>query len=375
MKNPHILDIYSDYLLASFSIVTATGLSQLLDDGYSHDQISRFLAQGKFSSKDFWKMVKGLIRKVENDNAVLIVDDTLEEKPHSTENDIICWHWDHSKEAHVKGINLLNFLYSTQTSPGSTINLPVAFDIIEKTEKYLDPKTKLVKRRSPFTKNELVQERLRTLVQLNQLKFKYILWDIWYSSKENLEFVALQLKKHFVVALKSNRSVALSLEDKLEGKFVKVEQIEFHSNHPLQVWIKGLAFPVLLAKQVFTNKDGSSGELFLITNDLTLSYPDICTIYQKRWNVEVFHKSLKQNAALEKSPTKYEVTQSNHVFASMIAYCKLEILKFQEQMNHFQLKSRLYLQAIKAAFSELQKMKANPLAINQAQEDKITLIS
>ena len=42
MKN--FLDIYSDFLLASFTIVTATGLSQMLDNGYSHDQISRFLA-------------------------------------------------------------------------------------------------------------------------------------------------------------------------------------------------------------------------------------------------------------------------------------------------------------------------------------------
>jgi len=58
MKNPELLDLYSDYLISSFTLVTATGLSQLLDNGYSHDQISRFLAQGKFTQKDFWKMVK-----------------------------------------------------------------------------------------------------------------------------------------------------------------------------------------------------------------------------------------------------------------------------------------------------------------------------
>ena len=371
MKNPQILDIYTDYLLSSFCLVTATGLSQLLDNGYSHDQISRFLAQEKFTSKDFWKMVKVLIRKIENDNAVLIIDDTIEEKPYSTENEIICWHWDHSKSTNVKGINLLNFLYNVQDVDGSEINLPVAFDIIEKTEKYLDTKTKEVKRRSPVTKNQLVQEKLRTLIQLNRLKFRYVLWDTWFSSKENLEFVAIRLKKLFVVDLKSNRTVALSLKDKLDGKFVKVENIDLQSNHSIEVWVKGLDFTVRLAKQVFTNKDGSSGELFLITNDLALSYQDICTIYQKRWNVENFHKSLKQNASLEKSPTKYEVTQSNHIFSSMIAYCKLEILKVKQQMNHFQLKSRLYIQAIKASFNELQKMKVNQLWLQQPVEKRI----
>ena len=110
MKNPQILDIYSDFLLSSFQMVTATGLSQLLDNGYSHDQISRFLAQRKFSQKDFWKMVKKLIRTIEREDAILVIDDTIEAKPHSTQNDIICWHWDHTQNRNVKGINILNFL-------------------------------------------------------------------------------------------------------------------------------------------------------------------------------------------------------------------------------------------------------------------------
>ena len=107
--------------------------------------------------------------------------------------------------------------------------------------------------------------------------------------------------------------------------------------------------------------------MYLITNDLELSYNDICTIYQKRWNVENFHKSLKQNAALEKSPTKYEVTQSNHIFASMIAYAKLEILKIKQNANHFQIKNRLYIQAVKAAFNELQKLKDEIKNLKEAQ--------
>ena len=112
------------------------------------------------------------------------------------------------------------------------------------------------------------------------------------------------------------------------------------------VWLKGLNFEVLLTKQVFTNQDGTSGELYLVTNDLSLPSKAISIIYEKRWSVEVFHKSLKQNAGLEKSPTKYEVTQSNHIFASMIAYCKMELLKIKENKNHFALKARLLCRII-----------------------------
>jgi hypothetical protein len=357
MKNPQLLDLYSDYLLSSFTLVTATGLAQLLENGYSHDQISRFLAQGKFSQKDFWKMVKGLIRQVEHCQAVLVVDDTIEEKPYSTENELICQHWDHSKQGYVKGINLVNFLYCSPLATGGEVNLPVAFEVIAKTEQYYDEKSGGVKRRSPTTKNELVRERLRTLVQLNRLAFRYVLWDSWFSAKENFEFVHQQLKKHFVAALKSNRTLAVSESDKKQGQFQRVDQLVFDTNQTKEVWLKGLDFPLLLAKQVFTNQDGSTGEVFLVTNDLTLSCPDLLAIYHKRWNVEVFHKSLKQNAALEKSPTKYEVTQANHIFASMIAYCKMEVLKVKRATNHFALKSRLYLQALKAAFQELQNLK------------------
>lgn len=377
MKNPQILDIYSDFLIASFSIVTATGLSRMLDNGYSHDQISRFLAQRKFTQKDFWKMVKKIIRKIENENAILAIDDTIEEKPHSTENDMICWHWDHSKNCTVKGVNIVNFLYHTELTSSNDeaeISIPVAFEIIEKTEQFLDKKTKKIKRRSPISKNELVRERLRNLVQLNRLKFKYVVWDTWFSSKENLEFVHYKLKKYFVSALKSNRTVALSKQDKLQGKFSIVDELDLQTNRTYEVWLKGLDFPLRLAKQIFTNKDGSSGVLYTVTNDSSLTYEASCTIYKKRWKVEVFHKSLKQNTGLEKSPTKNEVTQSNHIFASMIAYCKLEILKFKENHNHFALKSKLYLKAIKASFAELQEMKRYQIKIQQEQFETIPLL-
>lgn len=358
MKNPHLLDLYSDYCLTSFLAVTSTGLGKLVDDGYSHDQISRFLSQKEFTQKDFWKMVKQLIRQVENESGIISIDDTIAEKPHSTENEMICYHWDHSKEAYVKGINILNFAYHTTLPDEEDVTLPLAYEIIKKTAQYYDKKSDKVKRRSPVTKNELARERLYVITKYNRVKYRYVVWDTWFSSKENLDFVHADLKKHFVVALKSNRKAAMSEQDKKQGKYTKVEDLGLQAGQCLKVWLNGTDFPVLVVKQVFTNKDGSTGELFLISNDLNLGAADLIAIYEKRWCVEVFHKSLKQNAGLEKSPTKYEVTQSNHIFASMVAYCKLEVLKVKGKSNHFALKSRLYLKAIKAAYQELLELKA-----------------
>ena len=158
--------------------------------------------------------------------------------------------------------------------------------------------------------------------------------------------------------MKNNRLVALSLEDKMQGNFIAVSNIKFESQEPRQVYVKGLDFPVNLVKQIFINKDRSTAEQYLICNDIELNYEQITTIYEKRWKVEELHKSLKQNTLLGNSPTKMEVSQCNHIFASMLAYVQLERLKVKERLNHFALKAKLYLKMLKAAFDELQLMKA-----------------
>jgi hypothetical protein len=45
--------------------------------------------------------------------------------------------------------------------------------------------------------------------------------------------------------------------------------------------------------------------------------------------------------------------QSNHLFASLVAYVKLEKLKFAYKLNHFALKAKIYWAASKAAWIEL----------------------
>ena len=74
--------------------------------------------------------------------------------------------------------------------------------------------------------------------------------------------------------------------------------------------------------------------------------------------MEKFHKSLKSNASLEKSPTRVKRTQQNHFFAAIYAFVKLEQLKMKKSMNHFAIKARLYMNALKASFQELRAINA-----------------
>lgn len=342
-----LLDLYSDYLISAFGQTTATGLSALLNGAISHDQITRFLAQAPQRSSELWQLVKPHVRPIESANGVLIVDDSIAEKPYTDENDLICWHYDHAQERTVKGINFMTLLYHHQTT-----SLPVGFTLIAQTERYLDAKTGKEKRRSPVGKNEYYRQMVQQAVT-NQLRFRYVLNDVWFASAENMMFVKQTLLKDFVMPIKSNRKVARSLADKHQGRYVSVETLALEANTLHTVYLEAVTCPLLLLKQVFANEDGSTGILYLVTSDCTLTYDQITTIYRKRWNVEPYHKSLKQNASLEKSPTRTVTAQTNHFFAALCAYIKLELLKGETQTNHFALKAKLYLKALQSAFHAL----------------------
>ena len=346
--NKELLDLYTDYLLSSFGPTTATGLSKLMDGAISHDQVSRMLASPRKTSKDWWRMVKPEVRKIEHVDGVMIVDDSIEEKVYTDENEIICWHYDHAKGRNVKGINFLTSLYYAQG-----VALPVAFEIVSKTEKYMDKKTGKEKRRSKITKNEYYRRMLQATCR-NNIPFRYVLNDIWFAAAENMCFVKLDLKKDFIMALKSNRKVALSADDKSKGKYQRIDQLEVPEGSTQIIYLEGVPFPLHLVRQVFTNEDGSTGVRYLVTNDLTLNADQIITIYQKRWKVEEYHRSLKQNASLTKSPTRTETTQTNHFVASLWSFVKIELLKVQTNKNHYQLKAHLYCSALRQAFDELQ---------------------
>jgi hypothetical protein len=92
--------------------------------------------------------------------------------------------------------------------------------------------------------------------------------------------------------------------------------------------------------------------------------------YQRRWGVEEFHKSAKQaaqpdrccswaktNASLRKSPASVRESQITHILCVMYGYIKLEWMRIGSGLNHFAIRSRLYLAALKRSSKELEKMR------------------
>ncbi len=344
------LELYTDYLISNSGFATATGLSAMMDNEVSHDQVTRFLSSQEFDSKHLWMMIKKTVREIESEDGCLIFDDTVQEKAWTDESEMMCYHFDHTKGRSVKGLNILNALYYS-----NDVAIPVAFEIVRKPIWYCDLETKEEKRKSTITKNEMMRQMIQTCLG-NQLKFRFVLMDSWFTATENFEFI-VKHKKEFIGALKDNRLFAPSLEEKYQGHFIKVSEVALSDKQSVRGYLKGYEKEILLVRRVFTNKDGSTGELTLVCSDTTLDGDMVSTIYQKRWKVEEFHKSLKSNAALAKSPTKTIKTQANHVFMAIYSVFKLECLKIKHALNHFALRTKLLIRANHMAFMELQRLK------------------
>ena len=129
--------------------------------------------------------------------------------------------------------------------------------------------------------------------------------------------------------------------------------LQLQEDKPVKVWLKGYSKPLLLAKQVFKNKDKSTGILYLVASDLTASYSCMTIAYQRRWAVETYHRSLKNNTSVCASPTNTIKTQCNHIYASVMAFVKLEVISIKKAVSQYALKSQVYLKGIQTAFDEL----------------------
>lgn len=361
-----LLDLYTDYLQVTFGQASATGLSSLLDSAVSHDKFTRLLSTNEFSSTDLWLSVKSLVREHQSDDACLIFDDVIVHKPHTDESELITWHFDHTQNRAVKGINLLTaFYHSHLPSSELPLRVPVLFQAVKKEIHFCDLKTRKEKRQSKTTKNEMLRQMVEQSIK-NQILFRYVLADSWFGSAENMLFIDRK-KKFFIFDLKSNRLVADSLEKRNKGQFISIDQLDLPENTPVRLYLKDLEIQVIVCKQVFRNENCEvQGVRYLVSNDPDLTADRCDSLYKKRWSVEEYHKSLKQNTAIAKSPTRTTRTQLNHLFSSMLAYVKFERLKFAHKLNHFALKSKLYAVAIKAAFKELSALKLAEVKNNSA---------
>ena len=345
-------DWYSDFLIVNQGQCICTALGREL--GIAHDQFTRMLNREHFDSAFLWKSCKPLVRRIELASGVLVLDDTIEEKCYSALSDWNCYHWDHCLNRSVRGLNQVTMLYHSQD-----ISVPIGFKMVTKPDIVIDKKTGKEKRVSKVSKQVLFQALIAEAVD-NQVQIGHIVADKWFSSEDNMKFIAGK-EKYFVFPLKKNRKVALSAQDKANGVYQVVSEVKLDEGQVRTVYVKGVEFPLLLQKQVFQTEGdvpkGSEPTLYLVSNDLTLDAPAMTAIYSIRWKVECCFKSMKSNLGYANSPAHTQKSQVNHLVLCMLAFVKLEILKDKTRINHFAFKAKVRAVALSKAWQFWQDTK------------------
>jgi hypothetical protein len=116
------------------------------------------------------------------------------------------------------------------------------------------------------------------------LKPEYVVKDCWYSSLDNLKCIR-QLGWIWVMGLKSNRHV--NRKQELRTLDIPEQGVKVH--------LKGYGFITVFR---FVSRDGRTD--YVGTNQENPTREEIKKIFKGRWEIEVYHRELKQTCGLEK---------------------------------------------------------------------------
>lgn len=303
------LQLYTSFLIGNQNRYSGLELSKvLLPETMSHDSVTRFLSDSTYTPSDLWKHVKPFVSL---DNGYLVGDDSLLSKKFSRENELAKKQYSGNAHGLVNGICLVNLLWTSGEE-----YIPVDYRIYQKEN---DDKTK----------NEHFQDMLRR-AKKRDFKPLYILTDSWYSGVENLKLIVKELNWNFICSFKSNRKVSVT-----KGIYISISDLPLADKQVRKVMLKGYGY-VMICKLVAKNGDIT----YLGTNDLALTdYDSYKNHFAHRWMIEEFHRGIKQTTGIEKCYATRAESQKTHIFASFVAFVKLETARIKEQVSWYEQKA------------------------------------
>lgn len=278
-------DLYCSFLSVTSQRYSATSLAEVSPTDISHDAVSRWLTDTHCQPKQIWEAAKAQV--LAQPQGVLVVDETVIDKSRSDKVDLVRWQYSGNRHDVIKGIGVLNFLWVTGTEV-----CPVDFRIWEPEE---DGKTK----------NDHFRDQLKAAKERG-LSPEAVLADSWYSSLDNVKCVR-SLGWNWVMGLKKNRIV---------NRGETLEKLTI-PNEGLTVHLRGYG-PIKVFRLVA--KNGRTD--YLGTSLLDLPRDKMTAYWQMRWQIEVFHRELKQTCGFERCQARTSRAQRNHVGFSILAWMK-----------------------------------------------------
>lgn len=290
-------------------------------EGLSHDSVNRFLLRENYTPRDLFNEVKDHLIV---GGGIASVDDSVLDKPYSDpqKTDLIGYFWSGKHKRTVKGINLITLYYTDVTGT----SYPVNFRLYDK--------------REGKTKNEYFREMVGE-VQAWGLKLAWVTGDSWYSSLENLKFLRNE-QVGFLVGVADNRQVSME-----RGLQVQVQTLTIPKSG-LVVYLKEFGW-VKVFCQSFKNE--VRYYILSLPNDeelRQLNRQDFRQIHDSHWQIESFHRVIKQVCNIERFQVRTESAIRTHFFCALQAFCKLQTMRVEGLIdNLYQVSRQLFVPVIR----------------------------
>jgi hypothetical protein len=291
-------DLYCTFLRVTSQRYSALSLSEVSPDKLSHDSISRWLSAASCQPKDVWLAAKS---KVLVNSGVIIADETVLSKKRSKKIKLVRWQYSGAEHDITPGIGMLNFLWINEEGV-----CPMDFRIWEPRE---DGKTK----------NDHFRDLLK-LAKRREVKPEAVIADSWYSSLDNLKCIR-DLEWNWVMGLRKNRII--NRGEKLETLTIPDKGLKVH--------LRGYGWIYVFR---FVAKNGRTQYFGTNIKNPTRKY--ITSLVKKRWEIEVFHRELKQTCGLEACQARTSRAQRNHIVLSVLSWIKQADLRRKNHLSFYQ---------------------------------------
>lgn len=291
-------ELYCTFLRVTSQRYSALSLSDVSPTPLSHDSISRWLEETHCQPKDIWSEVKSCVLKT---TGVIVADETVLDKSRSSKIDLVRWQYSGNVHDVIKGIGMLNFLWVDQDSQV----FPMDFRIWEPKE-------------DGYTKNDQFRDMLKQ-AKRRGVKPEAVVADSWYSSLDNVKCIR-DLGWVWVMGLKKNRVV--NKGENLESLSIPEEGLSVH--------LRGFGWI-----QVFRFVATNGRTDYYGTNMNSPTKQQVETLIRKRWEIEVFHRELKQTLGLQNCQSRTGRAQRNHVGFSVLSWIKSAKVRRQFNLSFY----------------------------------------
>jgi hypothetical protein len=298
MPRPKVSDAdFIDFLIATPRQATATEAVRTQPPtgdprvaAAAHDAYTRLLHRLEPDAQVLWEEVRPDVRLK---SGMLVLDDSVLDKPYARQMDLVHHQWSGKHHDVVKGIGLLTLLWTDGDR-----RLPCDYRLYDKVT---DGKTK----------NDHFRELL-DVAKERGFAPECVLFDGWYSGLENLKHVR-SFGWHWLTRLKSNRRVN---PDRTGLRAVGDCEIAATGT---VVHLEGYGLVNVFR---IGAKDGTADHW--ATDDLTMDDLGRIRLADASWQIEEYHRGLKQTTNVERCQCRVGRAQRGHIGLSLRALVVLE---------------------------------------------------